>query len=102
MIDDDLKEIKEDVRRAPGDMGLEDWLAHINYLLNKAEELRMASGRLEARHTVFMQAMAWVARMGYKDMSDKWRKRSDEAAKDVRPEDFVRVQQNQEGSKDGN
>jgi hypothetical protein len=53
-----------------------------------AEE-RMKAGRLQARCSVFMQAMAWLARNGHQERAQRWVARADESAADVRQEDFV-------------
>lgn len=53
------------------------------------ERLRMEAGRQQARCAVFMSAMAWLARNGHQERAQQWVKRADDAAADVRPEDFV-------------
>jgi len=55
----------------------------------EVERLRMKAGRLQARVSVFMQAMGWLARNGHQVRAQRWIARADESAADVRPEDFV-------------
>jgi hypothetical protein len=53
------------------------------------DEARMEAGRLQARCSVFMQAMAWLARHNMQGFAKQWVERADAASLDVRPEDFV-------------
>jgi len=56
---------------------------------HEIERLRMEYGRQQARNAVFMHAMAHLARNGMQDDARKWIESADQAAANVRPEDFV-------------
>lgn len=54
-----------------------------------ADYWRLKYGQQRARNAVFMQAVSKLARMGMGDFAKACVKAADEAALNVRPEDFV-------------
>lgn len=62
-------------------------------------ELRLSKARVEAAKSVLVQGLANAARNGRKMWAKHWLKAADQAARDVRPEDLVRVQLNTAESK---
>lgn len=57
--------------------------------LRDVERLRMKGGRAQAANATWMQLCAWLARNGQQETAQKWKRRADAAAADVRLEDFV-------------
>ncbi len=65
--------------------------AEVEHLRAALDAERLRRGRETARIGVFMQAMSWLARNGQKTRANAWVDAADAAAKNVQPEDFVRI-----------
>jgi len=62
---------------------------YLESALVELEQLRMSRGRRLAANAVWMQLCSWLARNDQQELAQKWKRRADKAAADVRPEDFV-------------